>query len=96
MFWIINFGIGLLDILLMNLLAVRSKWTFRKRYPDLEIVKSHWSVTVTSIIKLIVMSMCPIMNLFMIWAFIFNDEELCEKTVASIYARCIKEQSNAT
>lgn len=93
MFLIINFGVTLLDILLMYLLAIRSKWVFKKRYPELEIVKSHWSVTVTSIIKLLVLSLCPVINLLMIWVFIFNDDEVCERTVASIYNTCMKEQN---
>lgn len=93
MFLIINFGVTLLDILLIHLLAIRSKWVFKKRYPDLEIVKSHWSVTVTSIIKLLVLSLCPVINLLMIWTFIFNDDEVCERTVANIYNTCMKEQN---
>lgn len=91
MFWIINFGIGLIDYILHTLLACRAEHIFKTRYPELKIPKSHWTKAVMTRLKMVVMYLCPVINILFVFVYLFKDDELCERTVSEVYRQAIEE-----
>lgn len=85
---------GILNILLFSLVVIGSAELFRRRYPGLKPQKSHWSVTAINLIKVILVSICPVVNIFMAYVLIFHDDEIREKAVTRMYERCLREASN--
>ena len=85
---------GILNILLFSLVVIGSADLFKRRYPDLKPQKSHWSVTVINLIKIILTSICPVVNICMTYVLIFHDDGIREKAVTRMYERCLREVSN--
>lgn len=81
----INFAIMFLDILLFALTVVHAAQEFKARYPDIKPKKANHLVTVKSVIKLLVMTFCPIINMIIAWTLIFNDDEMVENIIQKQY-----------
>ena len=85
----ITVAIGVLDFILHWLGAAKARHMFKNRYPELKIPKTHWSEIVLSYIKMVFCYFCPILNIMFTLVYLFKTDELCDKTVAKVYQRCI-------
>lgn len=71
--------------LYLNSAKASNMW--KTRYPNLQIVKSHWSDKALNFTKYFVMSICPILNIVLLWTMIFDSDEICEKIVWDMYLK---------
>ena len=90
-FLYISLVVSLLAFILFWLNAIKAAHLFKTRYPDLKIPRSHWSDRVLTLIKLAVTLMIPICNFAMVAVCLAHSDDLCEKSVARMYKRCMEE-----
>lgn len=81
MFWIINFGVFVFDILITFLIGTRARHMFITRYPELVYPKYHWSKSLVVWIKMIIRYSIPVLNILYAWVLLDKDDEICDKTV---------------
>lgn len=83
--------LGILNVLLWYMNSVKARDKFKKQYPDLTVPKSHWVDMTLTIIKGLFMCFCPVLDIAFAYIMIVNSDEICDKTIQSVHAKCIKE-----
>ena len=81
--------VGAFVLLWLN--SVKATQMFKAKYPDLTIPRRHWSDRVISIIEVVLIHICPIINIAFLLIYITKSDELCEKTIDKTYMRCMDE-----
>lgn len=91
-FLFINLGISLLTLVVFWMCCIEGAHEFRKRYPDIKIPKSHWSSKINTVVRVIIVSMIPIFNLFMLLYIVFKTEEIIEEGVYKLHNKYAPEE----
>lgn len=82
--------------MVMTWLAVEEcKDTFHRKYPELKLVKKHWSVEANAYARLVIYALIPIFHIGMLWSLIVHHDKLIENSVHKTYLECMEEQENA-
>lgn len=78
---IINLTIALLNLIMSKLLAESAKTAFLMRYPDEFLPVSSLSDKISAILRLIIVAVCPIINIIFLFAYIFAWDSMKENVV---------------
>lgn len=77
----------LLDWLVAYLLVKQAEHRFKTKYPDLILHKNHRSDTAISFLKIALLFICPILNLYMMAVMLNYSDAICENVVQKIYEK---------
>ena len=86
----IHLAIGVLYLILSTLAVLDVAHDFKLKYPDMKAPKSSLAGKILSLIKNIAVALIPLYNILLCLVFIFNYEQLKEKTMAKFYLKCSK------
>ena len=87
-------AIFITDVVMMWF-AVNECWdAFHRKYPDLKLVKKHWSVEVGACLRLVVYALIPLLHIGMLWSLLAHHDELIDMTVHKTYLECMEEKKN--
>lgn len=86
----IHLGISALALMLFWSLAIETAQEFEKRYPDRTAPKivSRFA----TFIRVLCMNIFPIINIVFVCVYMFEWEEMKEKSIASIYEKSIPKE----
>lgn len=88
----IYLGISVLCLVMYTLATFDFTYKFKKKYPGLKTPRQSLSGRILSVIKGIVASFIPILNLALVWVIVFEYGELETRTLNKIYQECLKEE----
>lgn len=81
-----NMLICILDLILYCLCVLRAMHLLKTRHPGVKWVRmSHWSDTIMAILKTIIASICPVLNIVILFNTMMRDKEIIENAVEETY-----------
>jgi hypothetical protein len=83
----IYLGICLLTMVSFALTCINAAYEFRRRYPHIKIPKSYWADKVLTAIKVVTVSVTPILNLCLLYAVLIKSNELTESSIQDLYKK---------
>lgn len=83
--WSINVFIFIVDVILFYLNISAAERRMKTRYPELHFRETPFTTVVVTAIKICLVSICPILNLGLLYILIFKDNELIEDAVQQAY-----------
>ena len=89
-----NLIVAVLAYVLMTLTEVDYAHKFKARYPDLKVPESSIAGKMASIIKSVVGSLIPIVNLAILWVLIFHSSDLEDKVMKRMCDTCAKNKED--
>lgn len=92
-FLCLNASVAIIDILMFVLFVIRCAVEFKRRYPGTKIPRPHWSQTLSSAIKMVVTSLCPVFNIILAYVLIFKDDGVMESTIADILKKASESEN---
>lgn len=92
--WFVYFylGVSLLTIVLMFLSEIEIAHKFKARYPGLKPPMMSLAGKIASVLKTIIGSIVPIVNIALLLVLVFHYSELEERTIAKVYRECMREK----
>ena len=87
--------IFIIDVALTGLMVLECNDAFRRKYPELKMVKKHWSVEVVARARLVLYALLPLFQIGMLWSLIAHHDEMVERAVHKTYLECMEEERNA-
>ena len=83
--WDFNVFFCIACIVMFYINIARAEKLMKERYPELNFGKTSFLTIVSTAIKVFLVSICPIMNLFLLYTLIFRDNELIESAIQQSY-----------
>ena len=87
----INLVIAAITFSLFVLTTIEAGQKFKIKYPDLKVPKSTSAGKIGSIIRMLLSSLIPIVNICLLWTLLFHDSELVDKAIRKMYEKCMEE-----
>ncbi len=81
----VNVFICIIDIILFYLNVAKAKYQMKIRYPELHFRETPFVTAMTTAIKIFIVSICPILNIALLYVLIFKDREMIESSVQQAY-----------
>lgn len=92
--WSLHTFFSIACILMFCINVHKATQLMKERYPELHFRKTTALDVASTAIKIIVVSVCPIFNLFMLYALMFKDEALIESAVQYAYDKFKRERKS--
>lgn len=83
----IYLGICFWTMVSFTLTCIDTAYQFRRRYPHIKIPKSYWTDKVLTVIKVVTVSVTPILNLCLLYAVLIKFNELAESIIQDLYKK---------
>ena len=83
--WDFNVFFCIACIVMFYINIARAEQTMKERYPELHFRKTSFLTAISTAIKVFLVSICPFLNLFLLYTLIFRDTELIESAVQQSY-----------
>ena len=84
-----NIAVCVLDTLLFVLLVINTVSKFKQRYPNVKIPKTNWSSLAMSILRVTIMGICPIYNIFILFRMVLFTDDLIEEVIEKTYKKFV-------
>ncbi len=92
--WNINMIVFIADVILFYLNIARAEHQMKTRYPELNFKETPFLTGLATAFKIYLVSICPILNLGLLYVLIFKDDELIESAVQEAYRKHLKDQGD--
>jgi len=93
MIWLyIYLGISVITLLLLYLTTIEAAYEFKRRYPNIKVPKHAFIEKVASVFRITLTCFFPIINIAMLWRYLFDKEAVMEKAIASVYLKHSREK----
>lgn len=89
-----HLGISSLALILHIFAGLDAAHEFKRRYPDLKEPKKPLIDSIGVAFKAVLLHLIPIMNIALIFVYLFRDEELKERAIKKLYSRLSKEDTD--
>ena len=97
MIWLyIHLGISAITLLLVSLSVFEISHEFKRRFPHIKAPKHALVEHVSTWFRVVLTCSFPIINIAMLWSYLFNRDEIVEKTMTKTYARLSQLKENIT
>lgn len=90
----IYLGISIVTLLMNILISVTVAQKFKRWYPNLKVPKSSIASKWLVFLKLVIGSFIPIVNVGILWVYIFNGEELEARAILKLYHKYMEDPEN--
>ena len=90
--WQINLFVGAVDLILLFLGVQKANYLMKLRYPELHFRKTHWTTKLSNVIKSVMVSICPGLNLVMLYILITRDDKIVEETIEDARRKFLADQ----
>ena len=88
-FWCINTAVFIFGMSLYFVISVNAATKFKKRYPNIKLDKSHWSVAMTGILRMLILFAIPLLNTHALLVLVFKSDDFIESAIDELYQRCV-------
>lgn len=83
--WNFNVFFCIACVVMFYINTTKAERLMKERYPELYFRKTSFSTGVITAIKIFIVSICPILNLALLYVLIFRDREMIESAVQQAY-----------
>lgn len=90
----IYLGISIITLLMSILISATVVQKFKRWHSNLKVPKSSIASKWLAFLKLVIGSFIPIVNVGILWVYIFNGEELETRAILKLYHKCMEEPEN--
>lgn len=90
----IYLGISILATIMYIFSGLKAAHEFKRRYPNLERPKTPLVDKIFIMFKGILIHFIPLLNVLLIYAYLFRDEELEERVIEKMYSKLSKEATD--
>jgi hypothetical protein len=83
--WNFNIFFCVACIIMFGINIAKAEYLMKERHPELHFKETSFLTGISTAIKIILVSICPILNIAMLWTLIFKDNEMIESAVRQAY-----------
>jgi hypothetical protein len=87
----IYLGVSITSLILFKLTSLAMSRIFKARYPDLKPPKTSFIEKLGTIFKALLIHFMPILNVLLLFIYLFDEEKIVERSIEKMYSKLSKE-----